>query len=151
MRKQITIATCDHCGLELRTPPVLEIDLSPESMVSFQFMDKLVYLESSIDFCNPECFHKWLDKSLRGTTSCRLGPLTSFTVVTKLKLTLEEITKADDSCSGFCIECHEEQCGVEPDARKYLCESCGCRTVYGAAQLVLENLVEITGGNEEDD
>lgn len=33
---------------------------------------------------------------------------------------------------GFCIDCGHEQDGCEPDARKYKCESCGKRAVYGA-------------------
>ena len=38
---------------------------------------------------------------------------------------------------GFCIKCGEEQDGCEPDARKYPCESCGAKAVYGAEQLLL--------------
>lgn len=39
---------------------------------------------------------------------------------------------------GFCIACGHEHGGVEPDARKYPCESCGERKVYGAEELLLE-------------
>jgi DNA-directed RNA polymerase subunit RPC12/RpoP len=38
---------------------------------------------------------------------------------------------------GFCVKCGEEASGVEPDARKYECESCGERGVYGAEELLL--------------
>lgn len=38
---------------------------------------------------------------------------------------------------GFCIKCGEETEGVEPDARKYECESCGERGVYGAEELLM--------------
>ena len=38
---------------------------------------------------------------------------------------------------GFCILCGQEASGVEPDARKYECESCGKRGVYGAEELLL--------------
>jgi hypothetical protein len=38
---------------------------------------------------------------------------------------------------GFCIVCGAEQEGCEPDARKYPCESCGKRAVYGAEELLL--------------
>ena len=41
-----------------------------------------------------------------------------------------------DDCSGFCVACGAEQGGCEPDARKYPCEACGQRTVYGAEQLL---------------
>jgi hypothetical protein len=38
---------------------------------------------------------------------------------------------------GFCLACGNEQGGCEPDARRYKCEACGSRQVYGAAELVL--------------
>ena len=38
---------------------------------------------------------------------------------------------------GICIACGEEQEGVEPDARKYECESCGANKVYGAEELLM--------------
>lgn len=38
---------------------------------------------------------------------------------------------------GFCIACGETAEGVEPDARKYDCESCDKATVYGAEELAL--------------
>jgi|TARA_R110000744_G_scaffold310466_1_gene418162 hypothetical protein len=42
-----------------------------------------------------------------------------------------------DENPGFCIKCFERQEGCEPDARKYPCESCGEKEVYGASELVL--------------
>jgi hypothetical protein len=38
---------------------------------------------------------------------------------------------------GFCIACGDEAEGCEPDARRYECESCGERKVYGAEELLL--------------
>lgn len=38
---------------------------------------------------------------------------------------------------GFCVACGEDADGVEPDARKYECECCGERGVYGAEELLL--------------
>jgi hypothetical protein len=38
---------------------------------------------------------------------------------------------------GFCIQCGAEAEGVEPDARKYKCESCGAKAVYGAEELLI--------------
>ena len=38
---------------------------------------------------------------------------------------------------GFCVVCGAEAEGVEPDARKYTCESCGSPAVYGAEELML--------------
>ena len=37
---------------------------------------------------------------------------------------------------GFCIACGAEVEGVEPDARRYECECCGERKVYGAEELL---------------
>lgn len=42
---------------------------------------------------------------------------------------------------GFCIACGLEAEGVEPDARKYECESCGERAVYGAEELMFHVVV----------
>ena len=44
--------------------------------------------------------------------------------------------EADDNL-GFCIACGEEAYGVEPDARRYECESCGKKKVYGAEELLI--------------
>ena len=41
---------------------------------------------------------------------------------------------------GICISCGNEQDGCEPDARKYTCEACGDKTVYGAEELLLRVL-----------
>lgn len=38
---------------------------------------------------------------------------------------------------GFCLACGHEQEGVEPDARRYVCESCGAHEVFGAEELAL--------------
>ena len=46
----------------------------------------------------------------------------------------------DEDSTGFCLACGESQSGVEPDARKYVCESCGAAKVYGAEELVLMGL-----------
>ena len=56
--------------------------------------------------------------------------------------TLEEIEDAImDGTIGYCTECSEEAWGVEPDARKYECDSCGKKAVYGAEELVMMGLV----------
>lgn len=49
---------------------------------------------------------------------------------------LLEAAQADD-CMGFCTACGAEAFGVEPDARRYRCESCGERAVYGAEELMM--------------
>ena len=38
---------------------------------------------------------------------------------------------------GFCLVCGIENGGCEPDARRYECEACGERAVYGAQELLL--------------
>lgn len=38
----------------------------------------------------------------------------------------------------FCRACGREAKGVEPDARRYKCESCGRREVDGAVELLME-------------
>jgi hypothetical protein len=55
-------------------------------------------------------------------------------------LTLERVIAAveEDDSLGFCTACGEDAYGVEPDARKYECEACGERAVYGAEELLLE-------------
>ena len=38
---------------------------------------------------------------------------------------------------GFCLICGAEAEGCEPDARKYECEACGEKQVYGAEELLM--------------
>ena len=54
-------------------------------------------------------------------------------------LSLDDIIEAveADDCIGFCLECGESQCGCEPDATEYTCESCGASAVYGAEELLI--------------
>ena len=54
-------------------------------------------------------------------------------------ITLDSILAAvADDYIGICIRCGQEQEGVEPDARKYECDSCGANAVYGAEWLLME-------------
>jgi hypothetical protein len=41
-----------------------------------------------------------------------------------------------DESVGFCTACGNEQGGCEPDARRYRCEACDERAVYGAEELL---------------
>ena len=69
-------------------------------------------------------------------------PGTQYKTIGKWKrFTLEQIEAAIEDQGGFCIACGEEASGVEPDARKYECESCGEKQVYGAEELVMMGLV----------
>lgn len=55
-------------------------------------------------------------------------------------LTLEYIMEiaAEGENAGFCMKCGEQADGVEPDACRYECESCGSPSVYGAEELVIQ-------------
>jgi predicted RNA-binding Zn-ribbon protein involved in translation (DUF1610 family) len=55
------------------------------------------------------------------------------------KVNVKQVTAAVESGEslGFCLACGAEAHGVEPDARKYLCENCGERRVFGAEELLM--------------
>ena len=55
------------------------------------------------------------------------------------KITLDRLIAAceSDESMGFCTACGEEAYGVEPDARRYECESCGEKKVFGAEELLI--------------
>lgn len=54
-------------------------------------------------------------------------------------ITLRRVSAAieSDDCIGFCLECGEENIGVEPDAEDYECEFCGAECVMGAEQILM--------------
>jgi hypothetical protein len=54
-------------------------------------------------------------------------------------ITMEQILTAVESGDyvGICVGCGNEQEGVEPDARRYECESCGKHKVFGAEELLM--------------
>jgi hypothetical protein len=58
--------------------------------------------------------------------------------------TLDEVMEAceSDDSIGFCTKCGDEAYGVEPDARKYECESCGALAVYGAEEILIAGLYD---------
>lgn len=55
------------------------------------------------------------------------------------RITVDRVIAAveADDCIGFCVACGAENYGVEPDARKYLCQECGKPKVYGAEDLLI--------------
>lgn len=55
-----------------------------------------------------------------------------------------------DEMQGFCLACGAQNGPVEPDARKYTCESCGAPKVYGAEELVLMGLVDTSDDDGDD-
>ena len=46
-----------------------------------------------------------------------------------------------ENYEGFCLACGNWQGGVEPDARRYACDSCDAPKVYGAEELLMMGLV----------
>jgi hypothetical protein len=44
---------------------------------------------------------------------------------------------------GWCVTCGEEVDGVEPDARRYHCECCDKKSIYGYEELLMMNLLII--------
>ena len=65
-----------------------------------------------------------------------------------MKPSLDQILEAveADEPIGFCTRCGAEAYNVEPDARKYPCQSCGAASVYGAEELLLtEVYLEASG------
>lgn len=55
-----------------------------------------------------------------------------------MSIDIDQIMEAveRDEGIGICIACGSEQGECEPDARRYMCESCGERKVYGAEELL---------------
>lgn len=58
------------------------------------------------------------------------------------RFSLNQLAHAADNDGGFCLACGAEAYGVEPDARKYRCDSCALHTVYGAEEIALMGFVE---------
>jgi Zn finger protein HypA/HybF involved in hydrogenase expression len=48
-----------------------------------------------------------------------------------------ELIEEDDN-TGLCLACGAERPNTEPDARRYECDECGAKQVYGAEQILLE-------------
>jgi hypothetical protein len=59
---------------------------------------------------------------------------------TQFKPSLEYLKELDEGNEGFCLNCAGTQ-SAEPDAAKYVCESCDQPKVYGTAELALMGLV----------
>ena len=71
-------------------------------------------------------------------------------VAQPVQLSVAECHRASGSYEGFCTNCREiTNSGVEPDARRYECESCGGRTVYGIEEALLMGAIEIAADGEE--
>jgi len=52
--------------------------------------------------------------------------------------------EAFDDYNGICLACGEIQYGgVEPDARRYPCETCGQESVYGLEEALIMDRITI--------
>ena len=60
---------------------------------------------------------------------------------TQFMPSIEEAQEMAECQEGFCVACGNTQGNCEPDARKYVCDSCRMPKVYGAEELVVMGLV----------
>ncbi len=65
---------------------------------------------------------------------------------THLEDAMITVSSADayEGTIGACLACSELAYGVEPDARRYKCDSCGAACVYGLEELALMGHLELT-------
>lgn len=97
-------------------------------------------------FVNDQLTKRWeqldleLQKKLqRAWTEAREAEVSEGDSVKAEKFDVDQILELvqRDDMSGLCIECGAEAGGVEPDARRYKCETCGAMAVYGAEELLV--------------
>lgn len=74
-------------------------------------------------------------RQTRGKAMTKIGLNRAITAERVQEAVMRQMTTLDNP--GFCVACGEEQDGCEPDARRYECEHCGERQVYGAAELLM--------------
>lgn len=60
----------------------------------------------------------------------------------RFEMSETEFVGFDNDNEGLCVFCGEPAYGVEPDARKYQCESCEKKGVYGMQELLLMGLIK---------
>lgn len=59
-----------------------------------------------------------------------------------IQISEETYAELSENYGGYCIKCGDEASGVEPDARRYICESCGERDVYGVEELLVMGIIQ---------
>ena len=59
----------------------------------------------------------------------------------KTAMSLEDFEMLNADHGGRCAMCGEDAHGAEPDARGYVCESCGTPAVFGAEEWLIEGMV----------
>ena len=57
------------------------------------------------------------------------------------KFSIKKLEEAAGSNVGFCLACGAEAGQVEPDARKYACNSCGLALVFGAEEIAMRQFM----------
>ena len=64
----------------------------------------------------------------------------------KLTITVSEYLRLRDEDEGYCTRCRAfTTSGVEPDAEGFPCEVCGHRTVIGAEDALIRELIDVDG------
>ena len=58
-------------------------------------------------------------------------------------MTEDEYHANENDYIGICIACGEERESCEPDARRYPCEECGKKQVYGTPELLVMGRIGI--------
>jgi hypothetical protein len=57
-------------------------------------------------------------------------------------ISIEVYEEYRDMDIGMCVKCGAEKECCEPDARKYKCDDCGLRSVYGSEELLIMGFVQ---------
>jgi hypothetical protein len=61
----------------------------------------------------------------------------------RFEMSQSEFIGCANNNEGCCVSCGETAFGVEPDARKYECESCEKNGVYGMQELLLMGFITL--------
>jgi hypothetical protein len=56
----------------------------------------------------------------------------------KQELPMIDIEEMIYDNEGICLHCGEVENNIEPDAKNYKCNWCGCYTVYGTEEAIVE-------------
>lgn len=67
----------------------------------------------------------------------------------KFVMTESEFYSYEDSSTGLCVDCGAERECCEPDARRYRCDECGAKKVYGVPELLCMNRISFSGSSVE--
>ncbi len=67
-----------------------------------------------------------------------------------MKMTEDQYREHTNDYDGYCRICKEVTAfgGTEPDARKYPCETCNTKAVYGVEEALMRGWIEIVEESE---